>query len=278
MEFYVYAYLDPRKPGIYKYDDLHFDFEPFYIGKGKGRRFYQHLINYKKRSTKNKHYDISAKIGEIVNNSYYPIIIKIMENLCEKSALQIEEDIIRKIGRLIDNKGPLTNIAIGNSSPSFSGYKWKNPMPIESRIKISKKMKELNSGKSNPMFGKTGACNPKYGTGKKIYQYDIFGNLIMTWGNSNIISESTNFDRHAIDNRCKKISNKHYMNYFWSYESSPDPNIIPLSRIIKIEGIYHVYSYSKNFIGKFNSIREISRSIKIPRNVLSYYIKDMYEN
>ena len=32
--FYVYAYLDPRKPGVFQYKDFRFDYEPFYIGKG----------------------------------------------------------------------------------------------------------------------------------------------------------------------------------------------------------------------------------------------------
>jgi len=34
--YYVYALLDPRKNGPFKFDNIVFDYEPFYIGKGKG--------------------------------------------------------------------------------------------------------------------------------------------------------------------------------------------------------------------------------------------------
>ena len=33
-KYYVYIYIDPRKPGKFKYGEYEFDYEPFYIGKG----------------------------------------------------------------------------------------------------------------------------------------------------------------------------------------------------------------------------------------------------
>ena len=47
-KYYIYIYLDPRKPGNYKYNNLCFNYEPIYIGKGKGYRYRGHLYsNYK---------------------------------------------------------------------------------------------------------------------------------------------------------------------------------------------------------------------------------------
>ncbi|MCX7593165.1 MAG: hypothetical protein N2235_05295 [Fischerella sp.] len=48
--FYLYFYLDPRKPGKFCFDDkISFLFEPFYVGKGQGTRAYSHIkeINWK---------------------------------------------------------------------------------------------------------------------------------------------------------------------------------------------------------------------------------------
>jgi hypothetical protein len=43
-EHYVYALLDPRKPGSYIYDSYHFEFEPFYVGMGINDRIVEDLL------------------------------------------------------------------------------------------------------------------------------------------------------------------------------------------------------------------------------------------
>jgi len=47
LKFYVYIYLDPQKPGNFSYGPYHFDFEPFYVGKGFGDRYLKHLTKCK---------------------------------------------------------------------------------------------------------------------------------------------------------------------------------------------------------------------------------------
>jgi len=40
---YIYVYLDPCKPGNYKYGKYKFDYEPFYVGKGRNNRWMVHI-------------------------------------------------------------------------------------------------------------------------------------------------------------------------------------------------------------------------------------------
>jgi hypothetical protein len=37
-KYYVYLFLDKSKPGKFIYDDLEFEYETFYVGKGTGVR------------------------------------------------------------------------------------------------------------------------------------------------------------------------------------------------------------------------------------------------
>jgi hypothetical protein len=123
-DFYVYALLDPRYSGITEYEidnyKIRFDFAPFYIGKGKKWRMNQHYSKYnlKKNTHKNN------KILSIINGGDCPISLKIIENLEEEYAYDLEIKIISKIG--LDNLTNKNEGGIGQSSNSMVGEK--NPM------------------------------------------------------------------------------------------------------------------------------------------------------
>lgn len=127
MNFYVYSILDPRKPGVYKYNDLEFSYEPIYIGKGKNNRLYQHtkLYNLNKYDSYK-----DRKLKKIINEGFKPIIVKLKENLIEQDALNLEKEYISKIKRYPD--GPLTNLTDGGDG--VSGLKH----TPESKEKMSK--------------------------------------------------------------------------------------------------------------------------------------------
>jgi len=109
--FYTYVYLDPRKPGIYNYGEYKFDYEPFYVGKGKGNR----LKNINGRSKYFKR--IINKIKEL---ELEPVTIKLKENLEETESFKLEIELIKLIGKKNLKEGPLTNLVDGGEGSS--GY------------------------------------------------------------------------------------------------------------------------------------------------------------
>jgi len=156
--FYVYVYLDPRKPGNYIYGEHEFNYEPFYVGKGTKYRYNDHIRlanNIIKNNilNKKKSHNIN-KIIQILNNNLKPIILKLQDKLFESEAFLLEEKMIITIGRNDLKKGPLTNKT--NGKDGVSGYIYP-----EQRKNI---MSKLMSGKNNPMFGKKRELSPNFGT------------------------------------------------------------------------------------------------------------------
>ncbi|MCK8137858.1 MULTISPECIES: GIY-YIG nuclease family protein [Pseudoalteromonas] len=95
--YYVYSLKDPRtKPA-----------KVFYIGKGTGSRATDHL----------KKIDETRKgkfIQEILDSGYSPVVAKIVEQLTEEQAFQIELELISSFGT-IDTGGTLYNSVIPKS-------------------------------------------------------------------------------------------------------------------------------------------------------------------
>lgn len=121
-DFYVYVLLDPRKPGRFEYGSLQFDHEPFYVGKGKGRRDASHarlgnLLHDSKRIRSTKKVN---KIRKIISVGLVPIIKRIKTNATEAVAFKLEAKAILLIGR--NELGPLTNATDGGDG--VSGYVW----------------------------------------------------------------------------------------------------------------------------------------------------------
>lgn len=93
--FYVYQLRDPR-------DDL-----PFYIGKGKLERAWNHL------NMIGSNYHKNNKIKQIQNEGLEIQVEMIQTNLSEVESFQLEIEMIKKYGRRDLNTGHLTNLTDG---------------------------------------------------------------------------------------------------------------------------------------------------------------------
>jgi len=183
-KFYIYAYLDPRKPGIYKYGEYSFDHEPFYIGKGSNDRIYsldKRSIYFKNKVNK------LLKLGYKKSN----IAIKIKFNISENLSFELEKLLIKTIGRKDLMLGPLMNFTDGGegqSNPSeetrlkMSKIHKGNNTSEETKQKISKALK----GENSYIYGKHRSLESK----KKMSE-SRKGKSPWNKGKSNIYSEES---------------------------------------------------------------------------------------
>lgn len=130
-DFYVYVYLDPRKPGSYIYGSYSFEFEPIYVGKGRNRRASQHLCEWNLENDWNKlKTNKFKKIKKETGN--FPEAIIISSDLEENEAYDLETKVIGTIGRIDLETGPLTNLTDGGKG--MSGKKYSDETKLKMRM------------------------------------------------------------------------------------------------------------------------------------------------
>lgn len=107
--YYVYYLVNPETE------------QPFYVGKGKDRRCYQHLTD-KMEYSRNKR--LTGHIQNLRKKGLEPKVIKIQENMKEEDAYILEEEKILEYGRIgFDEDGILMNFFIANRPvPKFGEH------------------------------------------------------------------------------------------------------------------------------------------------------------
>ncbi len=219
-QYYIYLYLDPRKSGKFTYNELKFDFEPFYVGKGKDDRLNKHLGYY----DNNRHK--SNKIKKILKQGLNPIIIKLYENLDEKTAIEKEIYIISKIGRSDKLIGPLTNLT--NGGEGISGYKF--TQEFLDRVK------------------------------KKVIKYDKIGNILDKYKTVEEASEKNNISKNSVIRCCNgdvKFSENKYIYLYDNVKFEPrnklDGNKYPVMSMDKNgDDVYYESSDEASIISGIN--------------------------
>lgn len=102
--YYVYGYFDIDKKINRNINGFFFDYEPFYIGKGKDNRIYD---------LKHREQNLLEHINLLKEKNRIKIE-KIITNLNEKDACLYEQIFINNFGRICDGSGTLYNKNKGN--------------------------------------------------------------------------------------------------------------------------------------------------------------------
>ena len=164
MDFYIYVLLDQRKPGLFSYKNITFDYQPFYVGVGRNYRITAHFCpsSLKEKNIKNNIINSIFKEKEEL-----PIHYRIYENLEQDKAFEIEIDFIKQFGKIKEKTGILSNITDGG----------------EGNFGLIHSEKFLNTLR------------------KRVYQYDLDGNFIKEWNSLKDASLSVKIK--SIDNALK---------------------------------------------------------------------------
>lgn len=201
-KYYVYALLDPRKPGQFKYDGINvfFNYEPYYIGKGTKNRISGHFtesgLNESKNYNKIKYYKIKNIISAGFDPKIYFIIIN--NELTAESALELESNYIKKLGRIDLKTGILSNLTDGwddnkQMSSCLKGKTYEELYGKEKADKLKEIRRKQCSGNKNPMYGKGHLLRGKHTMSlegkkrlaesrkKKLKQMDLNCNVIKIW-------------------------------------------------------------------------------------------------
>lgn len=225
-DYYVYVYLDPTKPGNYSYGEFVFEFEPFYIGKGRKHRSRIHLLKVKRGNYKNlPKYHV---IKKILDKGLEPIIIKYSEGLIEKNSFDIEMYMIGKIGRKDLNNGPLRNLSNGgegNGDRKFTEEHRIN-LSLSRKGKVSDKQKDHLKSIHEKMKGNKRTLGFKFSAeSKKKLAESHYKPVLQIGDNNEILNEfkSIKDAEEYIGVPIKKVlrgEGKTAGGFFWVYKNN----------------------------------------------------------
>lgn len=146
--FYVYALCDPRKQGLFDYGVGTFEYEPFYIGKGSGNRA---KVHFTESSMKRSNVHKNRVLKKIAKDGFIPFVVIVSSDQLEDDAFDIENKLIKFIGRTDLGTGSLTNKSDGGKIGS--GTVWSKERRLAQSIRQKGKINEalVNANKNRVM-------------------------------------------------------------------------------------------------------------------------------
>lgn len=284
MEYYVYIYLDPRHPGKFSYDgiDSDFNYEPFYVGKGKKDRFKSHVRKSERAKGFNPFKNaIISKIEEAgFNPSNFIVMFKI--KLEEQDALDIEEFLIAKIGRRSVGLGPLTNLTDGGDSDRSKGRTYEGIYGKRYSQEKKERMKARMTGDKNPMFGKINSRKGQrlytdeqkekssLSRSKPILQMDHDCNVIKEWDSIRIASKYLGIGMSAISSCLFAGTNTITAGGFkWRFLDKVNPKYINRAKYVKSQKFYKIINCESGEVFYESSIRKFCLRKNISRSLMA---------
>lgn len=251
--FYVYALLDTSNPGEYVYDDIKFDYEPFYIGKGSEKRSITTISENRNSFKRNK-------IESLKKNNLEVKFVKINEYLLEDDAFDFEVYLIAKIGRRDIGIGPLTNLTDG-------GEGRKNLIVSEeTKRKISKTKKSQNL--SNKHTDETKIHLSKINKGELNPFYDM--------NHTEEVKENQSLRVSGMNHPMfKKNHSEESKNKIRS--SSKINRLIDLNKEANCKSVLQ-FSLDGNFISEFSSIKEAAEKTGCSESIIGKCCRGLIKN
>lgn len=190
--YYLYVHRNPLTNQI------------FYVGIGVNKRAWE-------KHARNKHWrNYVGKYG-------FPVIEIVKNNLTKKEACVLEQEYIKKYGRInIDKDGILVNKSEGGEGGTY-GYKWNRTK--EQKAKISNSLLGKPKSKehcSNISKAKINKISKKLNKGKPILQFDLNGNLVQEWSCVKLAAEYLNKNVRNIY-ECLNNPNRTAYGFKWVY-------------------------------------------------------------
>lgn len=129
-------------------------------------------------------------------------------------------------------------------------------------------IKKFNSMKPNGYNMVPGGSNGAgLAKGKKVFQFDLFGNFIQEYPSAHIASRETGIDFSSIC-ACCRGEKLHTQNYQWKYDNS-NKNITDISEeVILFNQPVLQYSLTGEFLKEYNSLKEASEESKINKGTI----------
>lgn len=193
QNFYVYLLLDPTTS------------QPFYVGKGTGRRMYEH---YRIRSRLTNPL-LKNKLIKLADDGLKPIYERVLINAAEDQCFSLERELIAKYGKKVDGSGILCNLTDGGEGNTASHT-------TEQRQKRSERMKGHRG--TLPILD------------RPVSQYTTDGTLISTYPSAKVASETVSGANRSYITQCCKKKRVSAGGFLWSYEGDPPKPYIKQSQ------------------------------------------------